>query len=41
MITQEELKCLRDYKKESGEDNIRYKEIIKQKLLNHCKLVSG
>lgn len=39
MITQEELKCLRDYKKESGEDNIRYKEIIKQKLLNNKKII--
>lgn len=44
MVSNAELKqeldaFIRDYKKNSGKDNVTYKEIIKQKLINNQKLL--
>lgn len=38
-LTDEDIKILRHYKNEPDEDNVRYKEIIKQKLLNNNRII--
>ena len=39
MINETELRELRDLKKNIDSDEIRYKEIIKKKLLNNNKII--
>ena len=38
-LTEEDIKILRHYKNEPDEDNVRYKEIIKQKLLKNNRII--
>ena len=38
-LSEEDIKILRHYKNEPDEDNVRYKEIIKQKLLNNNRII--
>lgn len=38
-LTKEELQQLRDLRNKSDEDDIRYKQIIKQKLINENKII--
>ena len=38
-LTDEDIRILRHYKNEPDEDNVRYKEIIKQKLLQNNRII--
>lgn len=38
-LTNDDIKILRHYKNEPDEDNVRYKEIIKRKLLNNNRII--
>lgn len=38
-LTDDDIRVLRHYKNEPDEDNVRYKEIIKQKLLNNNRII--
>ena len=38
-LTEEDIRILRHYKNEPDEDNVRYKEIIKQKLLDNNRII--
>ena len=38
-LTEDDIRILRHYKNEPDEDNVRYKEIIKQKLLNNNRII--
>ena len=38
-LTEDDIKILRHYKNKPDEDNVRYKEIIKDKLLNNNRII--